>query len=126
MKRSMTMALAVAVLALAVAACGDDDDAAPTGSTIAATATNFAFSPDLWTVSSGAEVTLTLTNVDSAGTGAVVEVALQGVTLVSHRVTVAVKNAIHVVPAALALRLLDRKSHHIHRIGAAPDNNDIG
>lgn len=37
-----------------------------------------------------AQHTLTLTNVDPAGTGAVVEVALQGVSLVPHRVTVTV------------------------------------
>ena len=61
MKRPLTMGIAIAVLALGVAACGDDD-AGGEGTQIAATATNFAFSPDLWTVAAGEEVTLTLTN----------------------------------------------------------------
>lgn len=63
MKRLMTVALVT--LALMAAACGDDDatsTTAATGTQIAATATNFAFSPDLWTVATGDEVTLTLTN----------------------------------------------------------------
>src|SRR6266702_4897982 len=42
------------------------------------------------------------------------------------RVTVAVENAIDVVPAALALRLFDRVLHYAHGIGAAPDYRDIG
>ena len=61
MKRSLTTTVAIAVLALIVTACGDDDAAAD-GTAIAATATSFAFSPDLWTVAAGEEVTLTLTN----------------------------------------------------------------
>ncbi|HLE39591.1 MAG TPA: plastocyanin/azurin family copper-binding protein [Acidimicrobiia bacterium] len=61
MRRSLTMGVVFAALALIVAACGDDD-AGGEGAQIAATATNFAFSPDLWTVATGEEVTLTLTN----------------------------------------------------------------
>ncbi|MEK7252006.1 MAG: cupredoxin domain-containing protein [Actinomycetota bacterium] len=61
MKRSLMSGVVFAVLALVVAACGDDD-AGSEGTQIAATATNFAFSPDLWTVAAGVEVTLTLTN----------------------------------------------------------------
>jgi plastocyanin len=57
------LALGFLVAALLVTACGDDDSGdGGNGTAIAATATNFAFSPDLWTVGSGAEVTLTLTN----------------------------------------------------------------
>jgi len=64
MKRLFTMSLVV--LALVAVACGDDDDATDTtaagGTQLTATATNFAFSPDLWTVAAGEEVSLTLTN----------------------------------------------------------------
>ena len=54
--------LMVAVVAMLTAACGDDDAGGGDGTTLAATATNFAFAPDLWTVGAGEEVTLTLTN----------------------------------------------------------------
>ena len=62
--------LIVAVLALVAAACGDDDatDGGDTGggttasSSLDATATEFAFAPTSWTVSSGATVTVNLTN----------------------------------------------------------------
>ena len=61
MKKAMLVATVVAVLA--IPACGDDDAGnGGDGTDIAATATNFAFSPDLWTVAAGDEVTLTLTN----------------------------------------------------------------
>jgi plastocyanin len=58
------LALGLVVLAVLMAACGDDDagNGDDDGTAIAATATNFAFSPDLWTVGAGEEVTLTLTN----------------------------------------------------------------
>jgi plastocyanin len=56
--------LAIVVLALVAAACGDDNEATEGdgGTQIAATAANFSFTPDLWTVGAGDEVTLTLTN----------------------------------------------------------------
>ncbi len=61
MKRMLGMSMLV--LALGAAACGDDDaGGGGDGAQIAATATNFAFNPDLWTVTAGEEVTLTLTN----------------------------------------------------------------
>ena len=65
MKRLMMMSLVA--LAIVAVACGDDDAATTTaagGDTtqIAATAMNFSFTPDLWTVGAGDEVTLTLTN----------------------------------------------------------------
>lgn len=59
------LALLTTVLAMVVvtAACGDDDSGdGGDGTALAATATNFAFSPDLWTVGAGDAVTLTLTN----------------------------------------------------------------
>ncbi len=62
MKRLFTMSLVA--LALVAVACGDDDATSTTagGTQIAASARNFAFSPDLWTIGAGDEVTLTLTN----------------------------------------------------------------
>ena len=60
MKRLAILGTVLAVVAL-TAACGDDDTGG--GSTeLAATATNFQFSPDLWTVAAGETITLTLTN----------------------------------------------------------------
>lgn len=50
------LAIAVSVLGVLVAACGGG------GSTIEATATDFAFAPSTWTVTAGEEVTLRLTN----------------------------------------------------------------
>ena len=55
--------LSIALVALLTAACGDDDTGdGGDGTAIAASATNFAFDPDLWTVAAGEAVTLTLTN----------------------------------------------------------------
>jgi plastocyanin len=55
--------LGIALVALLTAACGDDDAGdGGDGTAIVASATNFAFDPDLWTVAAGEAVTLTLTN----------------------------------------------------------------
>ncbi len=39
---------------------------------------------------------------------------------------VAVKDAINAIPATFALCFLDRETHYAHRIGAAPNDRDIG
>ena len=58
-KRLVTL---IGLVAILTAACGDDDAGTSDGTTLAATAVNFSFTPDLWTVAAGEEVTLTLTN----------------------------------------------------------------
>jgi uncharacterized cupredoxin-like copper-binding protein len=52
--------LAIAAIGLVVAGCGGG------GSSIEATATEYAFDPAAWTVTAGEEVTLTLTNEGAA------------------------------------------------------------
>lgn len=54
--------VAFMAVALLVAACGDDDAAADDNQQIAASASSFAFTPASWTVASGTDVTLTMTN----------------------------------------------------------------
>jgi len=62
MKRTRLLIALVAVVML-IAACGDDDDAAAdTNQQIATSARSFAFTPASWTVASGSDVTLTMTN----------------------------------------------------------------
>lgn len=80
--------LLVAVLALLAAACGDDaasDDGdtgggTATSSSIDATVTEFAFAPSSWAVSSGASVTVNLTNDGAVEHNLVVVVAGKTVT----------------------------------------------
>ena len=50
----------VAALSLVLMACSDSDDAGCTS--IDATMTDFAFSPDVWSVAAGEEITIDLTN----------------------------------------------------------------
>jgi uncharacterized cupredoxin-like copper-binding protein len=50
----------VAALSLVLMACSDSDDAGSTS--IDATMTDFVFSPDVWSVAAGEEITIDLTN----------------------------------------------------------------
>jgi uncharacterized cupredoxin-like copper-binding protein len=50
----------VAALSLVLMACSDSDDAGSTS--IDATMTDFLFSPDVWSVAAGEEITIDLTN----------------------------------------------------------------
>jgi plastocyanin len=64
MRRQLVLAV-IAMLALALASCGDDDDEGGGGeasTSIEATASEFQFEPDSWTVPEGDEFTIDFTN----------------------------------------------------------------
>jgi len=61
MKKVRLLAILVVPL-LALGGCGDDSTANDNNQQISATSQSFAFTPDSWTVASGQDVTLSLTN----------------------------------------------------------------
>lgn len=66
MMRKTRLLIALTAVVLVLGACGDDDSTDTTANAnsqqIAASARSFAFTPASWTVASGTDVTLTVTN----------------------------------------------------------------
>jgi plastocyanin len=64
MLKKMRPLVALVALVLVIGACGDDDESTGNGDNqqIATSARSFAFTPASWTVASGQDVTLTMTN----------------------------------------------------------------